>query len=181
VVSASADISASTPAHTVLSMGQHTTLTAGQDTNLLAQRHAAWAVKDGISLFTRGEAKGAQRAVQDVGLKLHAASGNVNTQAQSDAFTLTAQKAVDLQSTTANITISAPNRILLNGGGGYIKIEGGDIEIGTSGQAGFKASMKELTSGSSASGSAPELKKASGLAACPTSLAAAGASGTSAI
>jgi len=134
-------------------MGQHTTLTAGQDTNLLAQRHAAWAVKDGISLFTRGEAKGAQRAVQDVGLKLHAASGNVNTQAQSDAFTLTAQKAVDLQSTTANITISAPNRILLNGGGGYIKIEGGDIEIGTSGQAGFKASMKELTGGGSASNS----------------------------
>jgi len=106
---------------------------------------------------------------------------SISTQAQSDAFTLTAQKAVDLQSTTANITISAPNRILLNGGGGYIKIEGGDIEIGTSGQAGFKASMKELTSGSSASGSAPELKKASGLAACPTSLAAAGASGTSAI
>jgi type VI secretion system secreted protein VgrG len=138
-------------------MGQHTTLTAGQDTNLLAQRHAAWAVKDGISLFTRGEAKGAQRAVQDVGMKLHAASGNVNTQAQSDAFTLTAQKAVDLQSTTANITISAPNRILLNGGGGYIKIEGGDIEIGTSGQAGFKASMKELTGGGSASPTLPAM------------------------
>jgi len=177
VVSASADISTSTPAHTVLSMGQHTTLTAGQDTNLLAQRHAAWAVKDGISLFTRGEAKGAQRAVQDVGLKLHAASGNVNTQAQSDAFTLTAQKAVDLQSTTANITISAPNRILLNGGGGYIKIEGGDIEIGTSGQAGFKASMKELTSGSSASGSAPELKKASALKGCAKSMQEAAAIG----
>jgi type VI secretion system secreted protein VgrG len=101
----------------------------------------------------------------------------VNTQAQSDAFTLTAQKAVDLQSTTANITISAPNRILLNGGGGYIKIEGGDIEIGTSGQAGFKASMKELTSGSSASGSAPELKKASALKGCAKSMQEAAAIG----
>ncbi|WP_052162384.1 type VI secretion system Vgr family protein [Aquabacterium sp. NJ1] len=151
VLSAAADISSATPAHSLLSVGQHTTVSAGQDTNLLSQRHAAWAVKDGISLFTRGEAKDGQRAVQDVGMKLHAASGNVNVQAQSDAFTLTAEKAVDLQSTAASITISAPEKILLNGGGGYIKIEGGNIEIGTSGNASFLASMKELTSGGSAS------------------------------
>ena len=43
--------------------------------NILSQRHTAWAVKDGISLFTRGEAKDGQRAVMDVGIKLHAASG----------------------------------------------------------------------------------------------------------
>lgn len=147
VLSAAADISGATPAHSVLSVGQHTTVSAGQDTNLLSQRHAAWAVKDGISLFTRGEAKDSQRAVQDVGMKLHAASGNVNVQAQSDAFTLTAAQAVDIQSTAASVTISAPEKILLNGGGGYIKIEGGNIEIGTSGNASFLASMKELTGG----------------------------------
>ncbi|MBI2734854.1 MAG: type VI secretion system tip protein VgrG [Aquabacterium sp.] len=151
ILSAAADISSATPAHSVLSVGQHTTLTAGQDTNLLSQRHTAWAVKDGISLFTRGEAKDSPRAVQDVGMKLHAASGNVNVQAQSDTFTLTAAQAVDIQSTAASITISAPEKILLNGGGGYIKIEGGNIEIGTSGNASFLASMKELTSGGSAS------------------------------
>ena len=163
LLSAAADISSATPAHTVLSAGQHTTVTAGQDTNLLSQRHTAWAVKDGISLFTRGEAKDGQRAVQDVGMKLHAASGNVNTQAQEGSFTLTAEKAIDLQSTAANITISAPSKIMLNGGGGYIKIEGGDIEIGTSGQASFNASMKELAGGSSASGAGPALSKAKDL------------------
>jgi len=73
----------------------------------------------------------------------------VNTQAQSDAFTLTAEKAIDLQSTAANVVISAPSKIMLNGAGGYIKIEGGDIEIGTSGNAAFLASMKELTGGNS--------------------------------
>lgn len=155
LLSAAADISSATPAHSVISAGQNTTVTAGQDTNLLSQRHAAWAVKDGISLFTRGEAKDGQRAVQDVGMKLHAASGNVNVQAQSDAFTLTAEKAVDIQSTAANITISAPEKILLNGGGGYIKIEGGNIEVGTSGNASFLASMKELTGGGSASPALP--------------------------
>lgn len=49
---------------------------------------------------------------------------------------------------------------MLNGSGGYIKINGGDIEIGTSGPASFKASMKELAGGSSASASAPGLSKA---------------------
>jgi len=95
VFSASADIASLTPAHSVLGVGGNTSVTAGQDTNLLAQRHAAWAVKGGISLFTRGEAKDGQRAVQDAGMKLHAASGNVNVQAQSGAYTLTALKAVD--------------------------------------------------------------------------------------
>ncbi|MBP7484415.1 MAG: DUF2345 domain-containing protein, partial [Aquabacterium sp.] len=97
-----------------------------------------------------GETKDKQRAVQDLGMKLHAASGNVRTEAQSDAFTLTAQKAIDLQSTAADIVITAPNRIVLNGGGGYVKIEGGNIEIGTSGKASFKAAMKELTGGGDA-------------------------------
>ncbi len=163
VVSAAADIACLTPAHSVLGVGGSTSLTAGQDTNLLAQRHAAWAVKDGISLFTRGEAKDGQRAVQDAGMKLHAASGNVNVQAQSGPFTLTALKVVDLQSTAADIAITAPEKIVLNGGGGYVKIEGGNIEIGTSGAASFKASMKELGGGGSGSGSRPALSKAKDL------------------
>ena len=169
LLSAAADISSTTPAHSVISAGQNTTVTTGQDTNLLSQRHAAWAVKDGISLFTRGEAKDGQRAVQDVGMKLHAASGNVNVQAQSDGFTLTASQAVDIQSTAASITISAPEKILLNGGGGYIKIEGGNIEVGTSGNASFLASMKELTGGGSASDSV-SLTKASSLKGCSQAL-----------
>ena len=52
---------------------------------------------------------------------------------------------------------------MLNGSGGYIKINGGDIEIGTSGAASFKASMKELAGGSSGSGSGPAFNKAKAL------------------
>jgi type VI secretion system secreted protein VgrG len=51
--------------------------------------------------------------------------------------------------------INAPSRIVLNGGGSYIKIEGGDIEIGTSGAATFKGAMKELAGGASSSASPP--------------------------
>ena len=92
----------------------------------------------------------------------------MRTEAQSDAFTLTAQKAIDLQSTAADIVITAPNRIVLNGGGGYVKIEGGNIEIGTSGKASFKAAMKELTGGGSASASL-KLKKAASIKGCAQS------------
>jgi type VI secretion system secreted protein VgrG len=150
VLNAAADIGSATPQHTLLHAEGHGTVTAGQDINLLAQADQVWAVKDGISLFTRGEAKDRQRAVQDTGLKLHAASGNVNVQAQSGPFSLTAQQAIDLQSTTADIVISAPSKLLLNGGGSYIRIDGGNIEIGTNGPASFKASMKELAGGGSA-------------------------------
>jgi uncharacterized protein (DUF2345 family) len=60
-----------------------------------------------------------------------------------------------LLSTAADIVISAPEKIVLNGGGGYVKIEGGNIEIGTSGAAQFKASAKELGGGGSGSAQAP--------------------------
>ena len=149
VLSSAADISSLTPAHTVVSVGQHTTITSSQDVNLMAQRHTAWAAKEGISLFTHGQASDGQRAVQNVGIQLHAASGNGSVQAQGGTLSLTALKAIDLQSTSANIVISALDKVVLNGAGSYLKIEGGDIEIGTSGQARFLASVKVLTGGAS--------------------------------
>lgn len=163
VLSAVADIASLTPANTVMTAGGCTTVTASQDINLLAQRHHAWAVKDGISLFTRGESTDSQRAVQDTGMKLHAASGSVHVQAQSGPLNLTALHAVDIQSTGGDVVISAPNCIVLNGGGGYIKLEGGNIEIGTSGSASFLASLKILDSGANASSSNLSLKQASEL------------------
>lgn len=180
LLSGAAAITTLTPAHTVLSAGRHATLTTAADLNLLAQRHQAWAVKNGISLFTRGEAKNTQRAVQDVGMKLHASSGNVRTEAQSGPFTLTAQQAIDLQSTAADIVISAPNRIVLNGGGGYIKIEGGNIELGTSGPASFKGGQKVLTGGGSASDSVA-LKTAATIPGCPSAAGDAAGQGASAL
>jgi type VI secretion system secreted protein VgrG len=163
VLSSAADIASLTPANTVMAVGQHTTVTASQDINLIAQRHQGWAVKGGISFFTRGEAKDDQRAVQDTGLKFHAASGNVNVQAQDGPFTLTAQKSIDIQSTQADIVISAPNCIVLNGGGGYIKLEGGNIEIGTNGSASFLASLKILEGGAKAQFEAPAIRPPSDL------------------
>jgi len=87
------------------------------------------------------------------------ASGNVNVQAQSAALSLTAKQAVDLQSTQASIHISAPQRITLNGAGSYVLIDGGNIELGTSGPAQFKAAAKELAGGGSAQADLPSLPR----------------------
>jgi len=155
VLSAAADVHSATPAHTVIAAGQHLTATTDQDALLLAQRHQAWAIKGGISLFTRGEATDAQHPVSDTGIRLHAASGNVSVQAQSAALNLTAKQAVDLQSTQASVHISAPQRLTLNGAGSYLLIDGGNIELGTNGPAQFKAAAKELTGGQSATLQSP--------------------------
>lgn len=149
VLSAAADVHSATPAHTVLGCGQHLTLTSGQSTQLLAQRHHAWAAKDGIGLFTRGQASDPPHPAQDTGIRLHAASGNVNVQAQSAALNITAKQAVDMQSTQASVHLSAPQRIVLNGAGSYLLIDGGNIELGTSGAARFRGSAKELAGGGS--------------------------------
>lgn len=159
VLSAAADIHSATPAHTVVAAGQHITATTAQDTQLLAQRHHAWAVKDGIGLFTRGQATDAQHPVTDTGIRLHAASGNVSVQAQSATLSITAKQAVDLQSTQASVHISAPQRIVLNGAGSYLLIDGGNIEMGTSGPARIEASAKELAGGGSAKPDLPSLPR----------------------
>lgn len=151
VLSAAADVHSATPAHTVIATGQHLTATAGQDTQLLAQRHHAWAAQDGIGLFTRGEATDPHHPVQDTGIRLHAASGNVNVQAQTATLNITARQAVDMQSTQASVHLSAPQRIVLNGAGSYLLIDGGNIELGTSGPASFRATAKELAGGQAAS------------------------------
>ena len=137
-------IAALTPAHLVASAGQHINLTAGQDINLLAQAQTSVAVKAGIVLYTYGQNADASRPVAQTGIQLHAASGNVVAQVQSGKAALTAQKRVDIASTTADVKMTAPNHLLLTSGGSYIKLEGGNIEIGTSGSADFWGSSKVL-------------------------------------
>lgn len=160
VLDGAGGIGAYTPASVVASTGNTLSFIAGQDTSLNAQRHHTVAVKDGIVLFTYGQAKDESRRVKEIGLKLHAASGKVSAQAQSAKARLNADKSVTIASTSAGITVSAPKHILLTGGGSYIRIEGGNIELGTSGAASFKAASKELAGPGSTSKSL-ELKTAS--------------------
>ena len=176
VLDGKAGIGAYTPASTVMSAGHTLAVVAQQDINFNAQRHQAVAVKGGIALFTLGKAQDPQRTVQDTGIKLHAASGKVSVQAQEGRAQLNADKALTIASTSGGISITAPDSILLTGGGSYLKIEGGNIELGTSGAANFKAAMKELAGAGSASESV-SLPKVGELKGCAARLADAASTG----
>ncbi|MFB9166944.1 type VI secretion system Vgr family protein, partial [Chromobacterium piscinae] len=125
---------------------QSQTVSAGQNLNLVAQRDAnhttgrRWLHNVGqhISLFVSG--------VKDkVALKLIAAKGKVQVQAQSDAMELTADKDVTITSCKNVITVAAKEEILLTCGGGYIRIAGGNIEVHCPGQVSVKGASHNLS------------------------------------
>ncbi|MBX3618837.1 MAG: DUF2345 domain-containing protein [Rhizobacter sp.] len=151
MISAPGGVVTATPANAVLSAAQTIGMAAGQDINLQSQRRTSVAVKGGLSLFTYGKAQNADKPNSETGMQLHAASGSVSVQAQANALSLTADKAVAVSSVTDAITMGAPQHVLLAAGGSSIRIGNGAITLTTTGPAQFKAAMKELTSGASAS------------------------------
>jgi len=109
---------------------QQTNLVSGQSTFIASGKSLVASVAEKISLFA-----------QNAGMKLFAAKGKVEVQAQSDNIELTAQKAVKVLSATENIEAAAKQEILLTSGGAYIRIKGGNIEIHAPGKIDIKGSQ----------------------------------------
>ena len=169
VLAAPSGVAMFTPAAAFVSAGNTQTLVSGQDAQLAAQASHAWAVKSGVVLFTYGKAADAAKPNQETGIKLHAATGNVNMQSQSGATRLTADKAVAVASTGGMVRVTAPEHILLTAAGAAIDIQPGSITLKGPGKIEFKASMKELTGAASASQSVA-LNKPGTLEGCLPSL-----------
>jgi type VI secretion system secreted protein VgrG len=159
-LSSPAGIVAATPADAIFSAGNTSSITAGQDINFAAQGNCFHAVKAGISLFTYGKASVKDKPNQETGIKLHAASGKVSSQSQSNETRITADKAITLASITKSVAVAAKNHVLLTAQGAYLKLEGGNIMIHAPGKVEFKATMKELAGPANGSASAPSLPKA---------------------
>ncbi|NVM75488.1 type VI secretion system secreted protein VgrG [Duganella sp. SG902] len=113
--------------------GAEVTLSSGQDTNLAVGKSLLASIGEKISLFA-----------YNAGIKLFAAKGKVEVQAQSDDLDLIAEKVVRLLSTTASIDIHAKEEITLSAGGSFIKINGSGITNGTSGTWTAQASMHSM-------------------------------------
>jgi type VI secretion system secreted protein VgrG len=173
-------IAALTPANAFFSAGTTSSVTAGQDVNLVAQGNSFHAVTGGIGLFTYGKAISAYKPNQETGINLHAATGNVSSQSQSDETRITADKAITFASVTKAVKIAARKHVMLTAQGAFLKLEGGNIMIHGPGTIAFKASMKELSGPKSAT-QALTLPPLGTLAQCPAKLDAAGACGASAI
>jgi type VI secretion system secreted protein VgrG len=131
------------------------TITGGKDVSSTVGANYAVAVRSGISLFTYGDAKAKRN---DKGIKLHAASGKFDMQAQSAEIKAAANKDVNISS-NAKVNVAAQEHVLLTAGGAFIKIAGGSIQIHAPGSVYFKAAQKELSGGTSLTAAIPALPK----------------------
>ena len=109
-------------------------IVSGQNTYLATGKSLIASIKEKLSLF-----------VQNAGMKLFAAKGKVEIQAQSDNIELTAQKMLTLLSTTENIEVAAASEVLLTAGGAYIRIADGNIEIHAPGAVTIKGTQHSFS------------------------------------
>ncbi|OLO04107.1 DUF2345 domain-containing protein, partial [Salinicola socius] len=125
-----AGITMSTPESTHLAQGRSLSISSGENVNIATGKSLVASISEKLSLF-----------VQKAGIKLFAARGKVEMQAQDGEMAFTAEKGVKVTSTEGRIEINAENGILLQSGGGYIRIEGGNIEVHCPGAADLKGAQ----------------------------------------
>jgi type VI secretion system secreted protein VgrG len=128
ILSSPCGIETTAAASTHLASGQHIALSAGAHISLAAGQSLFASVAQKFSLF-----------VHEMGMKLIAASGKVQIQAQTDDMELLAQKVLDIISTTAWINIKAKEGIRLNGGGTELVLSAAGIKGMTNGDSHFHA------------------------------------------
>ncbi|MCD4504480.1 DUF2345 domain-containing protein, partial [Chromobacterium piscinae] len=136
ILSAPAGIASLTEQSQTLSVGQNLNLVAQRDANHTTGRRWLHNVGQHISLFVAG--------VKDkVALKLIAAKGKVQVQAQSDAMELTADKDVAITSVKQKIHLNGKQEILLTSGGAYVRIKDGKVELHAPGTVSFKGASHD--------------------------------------
>lgn len=106
VLSSPRGIETTAAASTHIASGEHIALSAGSHMSIVAGKSLYASVAQKFSLY-----------VHQLGMKLIAASGKVQIQAQTDNMELLAQKVLDIISTTGWINLKAKEGIRLNGGG----------------------------------------------------------------
>ncbi|VEJ55248.1 type VI secretion system Vgr family protein [Pragia fontium] len=102
-----------------LAASRNVYLTAGSNADIGVGKKLTIAAEDAISLFAHQS-----------GMKLFANQGKVEMQAQNDAMQLAAKQDMEIASVDGKVIISAKDELVLNCGGGYIKLKAGGIELG---------------------------------------------------
>lgn len=108
-----------TPKGIQLSSGENITVTTAANADFSILKRFTVAAGDAISLFA-----------QRMGIKLFAASGKVQIQAQGDAMEIAALRDVSITSSNGRVVVAADREILLTSGQGYIRISNGNVEMG---------------------------------------------------
>jgi type VI secretion system secreted protein VgrG len=126
----SAGILVSAPAGIAVTSGSHLQLTAADNLIATAGGNADIGV---IKRFTVAAGESVSLFAQKLGMKLFAAKGKVEIQAQSDEMSLAALKDLKITSTDGKLILSAAKEVWIGAAGSYIKINATGIENGTPG------------------------------------------------
>jgi type VI secretion system secreted protein VgrG len=134
----------SAPGGTARVTEQSQTVAAGANLDLVAQRDTQqtsgrrWLhnVAQHISLFVKG-------AKRKASLKILAAMGTVQMQAQNGDIEVTSDQSVGITACNGTLSIVGAKEILLACGGGYVRIGGGDIDLHCPGTISVKGSSHQ--------------------------------------
>jgi type VI secretion system secreted protein VgrG len=123
LLSSPAGIAASTQQSVHLSANQHVNLVGTKNVHVAAGKSFLVSVLDKVSVFA-----------QNLGIKIFAAKGPIDIQAQGDAMSLAALQDIRIESANGRLVLTAAKEVWIGAGGSYIKIGPNLIENGTAGQ-----------------------------------------------
>ena len=129
-LSAPSGIAQVTPGSLQLSAGENLIATAGEDADLSISKKFRLAVGETISLFAK-----------TLGMKLFAASGKVELQAQTDAMDIFSRKGMSIASQEDAVVITAKTELRLECGGAFISMKDGNITVAAPGNCFVKCDM----------------------------------------
>ncbi|WP_454727082.1 MULTISPECIES: type VI secretion system Vgr family protein [Cupriavidus] len=132
-LSAPAGIAAGTPRGIVLGAGEHLDGAARQNVQLSAGERVVINAGNGLGTFAQS---GDMRHI--------AHQGEMLLQAQHNTIRIEADQSVEMTASNEHVLISANEHITLLCGGAYIKMQGGNIELGMPGNFTAKASQHNL-------------------------------------
>ncbi|HHA1392535.1 TPA: DUF2345 domain-containing protein, partial [Enterobacter ludwigii] len=114
--------------------GASISLMSGKNTDISAGQSFTVAASEAVSLFA-----------QAAGIKMYAGTGKVDIQAQADAMNVSALQDILVASGQGSVKVNASKELILSCGGAYIKLSGGNIELGCSGNILLKAANVNQT------------------------------------
>lgn len=102
--------------------GESVAVISGGNTDVSSGKSFTVSASDSVSLFA-----------QSGGMQIFAGNGKLDIQSQANALNVSAQKDVTITSSEGKITVNASQELVLICGGAYIKLNGGNIELGAPG------------------------------------------------
>ncbi len=146
LISSPAGIVTTTTGNTHIYSEKNTALTTAEHVSISTGHSFLVSALDRISMFAH-----------KLGIKIFAATKDIQIQAQEENIEITAEKDINMSSISSNINITAGTEIHLNVGGSYLSITESGIEFGTNGPFKVQAVSHVMTGSKTKAPKTPEM------------------------